>query len=254
MRRKAQEVVADEPILVRRCPFPVGPPDARGSGRGPRRVRGRRRSSRRRTATFRRSSNTWVYDGLMVFACVIAGSHAYLVARERAAWTVITLALALLDVRRDLVRDLQAQTYPSLADVGLHRLLPPALRRHRPAAALACPFDRRHALARRRDRRARSCSARRGRDRRGGAREHLGLDDHGRRRTCPTRSATLLLLSAFFGVFSLTGWRPGDALAPPRAGDPVDGDGRRRSTCSSLRTGRTSRARGSTSSGPRRSC
>ena len=25
--------------------------------------------------------NTWVYDGLMVLACVIAGSHAYLVAR-----------------------------------------------------------------------------------------------------------------------------------------------------------------------------
>ena len=38
--------------------------------------------------------NTWVYDGLMVLACVIAGSHAYLVRRERAAWIVITAALA----------------------------------------------------------------------------------------------------------------------------------------------------------------
>ena len=34
--------------------------------------------------------NVWVYDGLMVLACVIVGSHAYLVQRERVAWTVIT--------------------------------------------------------------------------------------------------------------------------------------------------------------------
>ena len=56
--------------------------------------------------------NTWVYDGLMVLATVITGSHAYLVARVRAAWTVITLALDSLDVRRGLVRDLQAPDVP----------------------------------------------------------------------------------------------------------------------------------------------
>ena len=134
--------------------------------------------------------NTWVYDGLMVLACVITGSHAYLVARERAAWTVITLALALLDVRRVLVRDLQASDVPVDGGSRVHRLLPPALRRHRPAAALAGPFDRRHALARRRDRRARRGSARRGRDRRGGARKHLGLDDRRSSRTSRIRSAT----------------------------------------------------------------
>jgi hypothetical protein len=33
--------------------------------------------------------NVWVYNGLMVFACVVAGSHAYLVRHERAAWAVI---------------------------------------------------------------------------------------------------------------------------------------------------------------------
>ena len=43
--------------------------------------------------------NTWVYDGLMVLACVIVGSHAYLVERERAAWTRHHGRDGVLDVR-----------------------------------------------------------------------------------------------------------------------------------------------------------
>ena len=62
--------------------------------------------------------NTWVYDGLMVLACVIAGSHAYLVARERAAWTVITAALACWTFGEIWYAVFKPETYPSMADAG----------------------------------------------------------------------------------------------------------------------------------------
>ena len=81
--------------------------------------------------------NVWVYNGLLVLACVIAGSHAYLVARERAAWTVITLALGCWTFGEIWYAVFQPETYPSMADARLHRVLPAALRRHRPPAAIA---------------------------------------------------------------------------------------------------------------------
>src|SRR4026209_1547206 len=62
--------------------------------------------------------NTWVYDGLMVLACVVAGSHAYLVARERVAWTVITVAMACWTFGEIWYAVFQPETYPSVADVG----------------------------------------------------------------------------------------------------------------------------------------
>jgi two-component system, cell cycle response regulator len=62
--------------------------------------------------------NTWVYDGLMVLACVIAGSHAYLVRRERAAWTVITAAMACWTFGEVWYAAFEPQTYPSMADLG----------------------------------------------------------------------------------------------------------------------------------------
>ena len=62
--------------------------------------------------------NTWVYNGLMVLACVVAGSHAYLVARERAAWTVITMALGLWAFGELWYAIFKPETYPSMADVG----------------------------------------------------------------------------------------------------------------------------------------
>jgi len=36
----------------------------------------------------------WVYQGLVVFAVVIAGSRAIAVTRDRVAWTVVTVSLA----------------------------------------------------------------------------------------------------------------------------------------------------------------
>src|SRR5206468_10132501 len=54
----------------------------------------------------------------MVFACVIAGSHAYLVQRERAAWTVITLALASWTFGEIYWGIFKPEAYPSPADAG----------------------------------------------------------------------------------------------------------------------------------------
>jgi two-component system cell cycle response regulator len=62
--------------------------------------------------------NTWVYDGLMVLACVIAGSHAYLVQRERIAWTVITAAIACWTFGEIWYAAFAPETYPSMADLG----------------------------------------------------------------------------------------------------------------------------------------
>ena len=62
--------------------------------------------------------NTWVYDGLMVLACVIAGSHAYLVAKDRAAWIVITAALGCWTLGEIWYAVFKPETYPSMADAG----------------------------------------------------------------------------------------------------------------------------------------
>ena len=62
--------------------------------------------------------NVWVYDGLMVFACVIVGSHAYLLRRERAAWTVITAALGCWTFGELWYAIFKPDSYPSMADAG----------------------------------------------------------------------------------------------------------------------------------------
>ena len=62
--------------------------------------------------------NTWVYDGLMVFACVIVGSHAYLVKRERAAWIVITAAVVSWTIGEIWYSAFSPTSYPSPADLG----------------------------------------------------------------------------------------------------------------------------------------
>ena len=62
--------------------------------------------------------DVWVYDGLMVLACVIAGSHAYLVTKERVAWTVIALALASWTFGELWYAIFRPNGYPSAADAG----------------------------------------------------------------------------------------------------------------------------------------
>jgi diguanylate cyclase (GGDEF)-like protein len=62
--------------------------------------------------------NTWVYIGLLVLACGIAASHAYLVARERVAWGVIALAMACWVFGEVWYAAFEPETYPSVADAG----------------------------------------------------------------------------------------------------------------------------------------
>jgi diguanylate cyclase (GGDEF)-like protein len=62
--------------------------------------------------------NTWVYVGLMVLACVIAGSHAYLVARDRVAWVVITVAFGCWTFGEIWYAAFKPENYPSMADAG----------------------------------------------------------------------------------------------------------------------------------------
>ena len=59
--------------------------------------------------------NVWVYNALMVFACVIAGSHAYLVRRERAAWAVITAALTCWTFGEVWLVVFEPETFPNIA-------------------------------------------------------------------------------------------------------------------------------------------
>jgi diguanylate cyclase (GGDEF)-like protein len=152
--------------------------------------------------------NIWVYDGLMVLATVITGSHAYLVARERAAWTVITFALACWTFGEVWYAIFKPQTYPSMADLGYIAFYPllyvgiVLLLRSRArtiggtlwldgvTAALAAAALGAAVIV-----------------------EVVLGNTSGSTTTVATNLAyplgDLLLLSAFFGVFSMTGWRPG---------------------------------------------
>jgi hypothetical protein len=152
--------------------------------------------------------NTWVYDGLMVLACVIVGSHAYLVARERTAWTVITVALACWTFGEIWYAIFKPETYPSMADLGYIAFYPllyvgiVLLLRSRASsiggtlwldgltAALAAAAVGAAVLV-----------------------ELVLENTEGSTSTVVTNLAyplgDVLLLSAVFGVFSLTGGRPG---------------------------------------------
>ena len=150
----------------------------------------------------------WVYNGLIVLACVIAGSYVYLVKQERAAWTVVTLALVSWTFSELWHATFGPGTYPFLADAGFiafYILLYVGivlLLRSR-ARSIAGPLWLDGMTA--------SLAA--------GAIGAAVLVEHVLGRTEGPRSGVatnlayplgdVLLLSAVFGVFSLTGWRPG---------------------------------------------
>jgi diguanylate cyclase (GGDEF)-like protein len=152
--------------------------------------------------------NTWIYDGLMVLSCVVAGSHAYLVRRERAAWTVITLALASWTFGEIYWAIVRPETYPSPADWG-YVLFYPLLyvgivlllrSRARTIGGTLWLDGATAALA------AGALGA-------AVIFEIVTDATHGSTSVVVTNLAyplgDVLLLSAVFGVFSLTGWRPG---------------------------------------------
>jgi two-component system cell cycle response regulator len=153
--------------------------------------------------------NTWVYDGLMVLACIIVGSHAYLVPRERAAWTVITLSLASWTFGEIYWAIVKPEEYPSPADLGyigfyflLYAGIVLLLRsRARSIGGTLWLDGATAALA------AAALGA--------AVLVELVLQStEGSTSTVVTNLAyplgDVLLLSAVFGVFSLTGWRPGE--------------------------------------------
>jgi diguanylate cyclase (GGDEF)-like protein len=152
--------------------------------------------------------NVWVYDALMILACVVVGSHAYLVRHERAAWTVITLALLSWTFGELWYAIFQPETYPSMADVGFITFYPllyvgiVLLLRTRVrsiadtlwldgvTAALAAAAIGAAVIV-----------------------EVVLESTEGSKSTVVTNLSyplgDILLLSAVFGVFSLTAWRPG---------------------------------------------
>lgn len=152
--------------------------------------------------------NVWVYNGLMVLACVIVGSHAYLVKRERAAWIAITLALVSWTFGELWYAIFEPESSPSIADAGfigfylaLYVGIVLLLRERARSIGGTLWLDGLTAsLA------AAAFGA--------AVLVELVLEStEGDRSTVVTNLAyplgDVLLLSAVFGVFSLTGWKPG---------------------------------------------
>ena len=152
--------------------------------------------------------NVWVYNSLLVLACVIAGSHVYLVKRERGAWTAVTLALISWTFGELWLLVFEPETYPSPADVGficfyplLYTGIVLLLRSRARSIAGTLWLDGVTASLT-----AAAVGA--------AVLVELVLETtEGSLSTVVTNLAyplgDVLLLSAVFGVFALTGWRPG---------------------------------------------
>jgi diguanylate cyclase (GGDEF)-like protein len=150
----------------------------------------------------------WLYDLLMVFACVVVGSRAYLVERDRTAWTAFTAGLVCWTFGELWYSAMQPESYPSAADAGFIAFYPfvyagmVLLIRSRARsiggtlwldgiiASLAAGAVAAAILV-----------------------ELVLQSTEGSRATVATNLAyplgDVLLLSAVFGVFSLSRWRPG---------------------------------------------
>jgi two-component system, cell cycle response regulator len=152
--------------------------------------------------------NVWVYNGLMVFACVVVGARAYLDPRERPAWTAFTAALACWTFGEIYYAAVQPEAYPSPADLGFIAFYPLVyvgmvglLRAHARSIGGALWLDGLTAsLA------AAAVAA-------AVLVELVLKSTEGSLSTVVTNLAyplgDVLLLSAVFGAFSLTGWKPG---------------------------------------------
>ena len=153
-------------------------------------------------------ANSWLYDGLMVFACVIVWSHAFLVARERAAWLLITMGLFSWTFGELYWTLIHPESYPSPSDagyIGFYVFLYAGIvlllsSRARSIGGTLWLDGATAALA------AAALGA--------AVLVELVLENtEGSTSTVVTNLAyplgDVLLLSAVFGVFALTGWRPG---------------------------------------------
>ncbi|GIU94096.1 MAG: hypothetical protein KatS3mg012_0553 [Gaiellaceae bacterium] len=68
--------------------------------------------------------NVWVYNGLLVFACLVVASHALLVPEERLAWTVVAAGIGCWIFGELVYAVWQPDAYPSLADAGFLAFYP----------------------------------------------------------------------------------------------------------------------------------
>ena len=152
--------------------------------------------------------HTGFYNGLIVLACLTAGSYVYLVKHERPAWIAITLALVSWSFSELWYAIVGPETYPFLADAGFIAFyillyVGIVLLLQSQARSIAGPLWLDGMTA--------SLAA--------GAIGAAVLVEHVLGRTGDSLSSVttnlayplgdVLLLSAVFGVFSLTGWRPG---------------------------------------------
>ena len=152
--------------------------------------------------------NVWVYNGLMVLACVVIGSRVVLVAEERAAWLAFTAATASWTFGEIWYAAAKPESYPSLADVGFIGFYPLV---YLGIVALLRSRSRRIGGTLWLDGATASLAA--------GAVsaallfELVLVTTEGSPATVATNLAyplgDVLLLSAIVGVFALSGWRPG---------------------------------------------
>ncbi len=152
--------------------------------------------------------NAWFYNGLMLLACVVVGSRALLVERERLAWIAFSAALVSWTVGEVWFAAFHPESYPSMADLGYLGFYPLTyigivllLRSRARSIAGTLWLDGVTASL--------AVAAL-------GAAVLVELvleSTAGSTSTVATNLAyplgDLLLLSAVFGVFSLTRWRPG---------------------------------------------
>ena len=152
--------------------------------------------------------DVWVYNALMVAATVIVGARAYLEPRERAAWTAFTAALACWTFGEIYAAAVQPEGYPSPADLGFIAFYPlvyigmvALLRAHARSIGSMLWLD------------GLTASLAAGALAAAILVELVLKSTEGSPSTVATNLAyplgDVLLLSAVFGVFSLTRWRPG---------------------------------------------
>jgi two-component system, cell cycle response regulator len=63
-------------------------------------------------------ANNWLYEGLIAFSVLIAASRVVLVPRDRFAWLVVALSLACTSFAELYYLAVQPENYPSVADYG----------------------------------------------------------------------------------------------------------------------------------------
>jgi two-component system cell cycle response regulator len=68
--------------------------------------------------------NVWVYNGLLVLACLVVASHAFLVAEERRVWAVVAAAIACWIFGEVVLVVWQPEAFPSVADAGFLAFYP----------------------------------------------------------------------------------------------------------------------------------